>query len=191
MVAVQIIQLHDPARRPASWMEIVRPEQFVLFAKNLDSGAGCDLEGRPFDDPERGTCALCESLPEARLTGEAAVARTPSLRIDIFDAEGRAHPPLLTILHPSRAQTVETHPRVLRRRRTIAWTLIVLGIPLIVYASLAYRDHDIILPAFLGINMVIAAGRLLWFNLGVRETERAREDRLRRHEPPAAPRHDR
>jgi hypothetical protein len=171
-------------------MEIVRPGQFALFAKDLDSGAACDLDGRRFDDPEAGTCALCDSLAEARIAADAAVARTPPLRIDVFDAEGRAQPPLLTVLHPSRAQTVETHPRVLRTRRTIAWTLIALGIPLIAYACLGYRDHDIILPAFIGINMLIAAGRLLWFNLGVRETERTREDRLRRHEPAAAPPHD-
>jgi hypothetical protein len=35
-----------------------------------------------------------------------------------------------------------------------------------------------ILPAFLGINMVIIGGRLLWLNLALRETERARERRL-------------
>jgi hypothetical protein len=30
--------------------------------------------------------------------------------------------------------------------------------------------------------MIIAAARLLWFNLAVRETERVRQDRLRQHE---------
>jgi hypothetical protein len=105
------------------------------------------------------------------------------LRIDIFDAEGRANPPLLTLLHPSRARDADTHPRVLRTRRIIAWTLIAAGIPLIVFAYVEHRDREIILPAFIGINMLIAAGRLLWFNLGVRETERIRQDRLRRHDP--------
>jgi hypothetical protein len=37
---------------------------------------------------------------------------------------------------------------------------------------------DIILPVFIGINMILAAGRLLWMNLTVRETEHAREERL-------------
>jgi hypothetical protein len=86
------------------------------------------------------------------------------------------------VLHPSRAQEADTHPRVLGRRRVIAWALIAAGIPLILFAIVERQHRDIILPAFLGINMLIAAGRLLWFNLGVRETERAREERLRHHD---------
>ena len=173
-------------------MQIIGPGQFVLFARDLDSGVPCDTGGRPFADPALGTCVICESLAEAQTVGEAAVRAVPAMRIDVFDAEGRARPPLLTLVHPSRAQEAETHPRVLRRRRVIAWALVAAGIPLILFAAAAHRDRDIILPAFIGINMLLAAGRLLWFNLGVRETERARRERLRQHEPrPAAPPHDR
>jgi len=42
-----------------------------------------------------------------------------------------------------------------------------------------HTERDIILPAFIGINMVIVAGRLLWFNLAIRETERNRLARLK------------
>lgn len=159
-------------------MQIVEPGQFVVFAKGLDSNIPCDADGRPYADSEHTTCVVCDSLAEARAFGEAAVAKAPSVRIDIFDAEGRANPPLLTLVHPSRAQEAESHPRVLRQRRVIAWALIAAGIPLIVYAYREYRDRDIILPAFIGINMIIAAARLLWFNLAVRETERVREARV-------------
>jgi hypothetical protein len=179
---VQVVRIHDPARRPVGWMDIVRPGQFVLFAKDLDSGAPCDADGRPFADPAAATCVLCDSLAEARGFAEAALARAPAVRFDIFDAEGRAHPPLLTLLHPSRAREAETHPRTLRRRRVIAWALIAAGLPLILYAYAEHTRREIILPAFIGINMLIAAGRLLWFNLGVRETERVREQRLRQHD---------
>ena len=163
-------------------MQIVRPGQLVLFAKDLDSGAPCDTDGRPFADPAQATCVICESLAEAQAVAEAALAKAPALRIDIFDADGRANPPLVTLLHPSRAKEGEAHPRVLRRRQIIAWALIALGIPLIVFAYVEYERREIILPAFVGINMLIAAGRLLWFNLGVRETERARQERLRQHD---------
>ena len=168
-------------------MQIVKPGQFVLFAKDLDSGAPCDAEGRAFADPSQATCAIGDSLAEAQAFADAAVAKTPGLRVDIFDHDGRAHPPLLSVLHPSRAQAADTHPRVLRRRRVIAWTLIVIAIPLIVFAIVERHDREIILPAFLGINMLIAAGRLLWFNLGVRETERVRQARLRGHVQPPEP----
>ena len=173
-------------------MQIVRPGQFVLFAKDLDSGAPCDAEGLPFADPSQTTCVISDTLAEARALAETAVAKRPSMRVDVFDHEGRAHPALLTVLHPSRAQAADTHPSVLRKRRVIAWGLIAVGIPLIVFAIVERNDRDIILPAFLGINMLIAAGRLLWFNLGVRETERVRQDRLREYaQPPETPPRDR
>lgn len=179
---MQIVRLHDPTRTPASWMQIVAPGQFALFAKDLDSGVPCDTGGRPFTDPAEATCVLCESLADARIVAEGAVAKVPSLQVDVFDAAGRANPPLLTVLHPSRAGDAETHPRVLRRRQLIAWALIAAGIPLIVFAIVERQDREIILPAFLGINMLLAAGRLLWFNLGVRETERSRRERLQQHD---------
>jgi hypothetical protein len=189
---VQVVRIHDPARRPPSAMAAIRPGQFVVFAKDLAGGGPCDFQGRAYADAEHAECAICDSLAEARAFGEAAVGKIPSLRLDIFDAEGRSNSPLLTLMHPSRALEADTHPRVLRRRRVIAWTLIALGIPLIVFAYVEHRERDIILPAFIGINMLLAAGRLLWFNLGVRETERVREERLRnsepqRPDPPAVP----
>ena len=36
-----------------------------------------------------------------------------------------------------------------------------------------------VLPGFLGLNLLIVGGRLLWFNLALRETERARHERLK------------
>ena len=44
-------------------------------------------------------------------------------------------------------------------------------------------DIDAIFPGIIGINLVLAGGRFLWFNLGIRETERARRERLAKAEP--------
>src|SRR5688572_30128629 len=131
---VQVVRIHDPARRPANWTEIIKAGQFVAFAKDAGSGTPCDPAGRPFDDPARAACMIFDSLPEATAFCEAAVAATASLQLDVFDAGGRVHAPLLTFLHPSHAESQETHPRKLRRRRLIAWILLAAGIPLIVYA---------------------------------------------------------
>lgn len=179
MCLVNVVRIHDPQRRPASWTGLIKPGQFVAFAKNIDSGAPCDQDGAPFADPAIATCAIFESLPDARAFCESAVVRSVSLQFDVFDAGGRAQSPLLTVLHPSRAESQEAHPRALARRRLIAWGLIATGIPLIVYAYVKHTEREIILPAFIGINMLIAAGRLLWFNLGIRETERERLARLK------------
>ena len=175
---MQIVRLHDPGRRPADWTEIIQPGQFAVFAKDDETGVPCDADGNPFASPAAGTCLIADSLVDARAFCEAAVQRHPSLRFDVFDANGRTLPPILTVLHPARAAALETSPREMRKRQVIAWALIAGGIPLIAFACVEFRERDIILPAFLGINMVIIGGRLLWMNLALRETERARERRL-------------
>jgi len=158
---VQIVRIHDPERRPASWAEIIRPGQFVAFAS-----------------PSDGTCVLFDSLGEARAFCDAAVQSSADVRFDVFDAEGRANPPLLTIVHPSRERILDTHPPALHRRRVMAWLLIAGGALLLLYTYGKFSDIEAIFPGVIGINLLIAGGRLLWFNLAVRETERARADRL-------------
>lgn len=160
---MEVIGIHDAARKPASWSEIIRPGQFVAFAA-----------------PSDGTCILFDSLAEARAYCDAAVQSAPGARYDVFDAEGRANPPLLTIVHPSHAHTLDDHPRALHQRRVIGWALIAAGIPLIIYACWIPTDIEVIFPGVIGINLLIAGGRYLWFNLGVRENERARQERVDR-----------
>jgi hypothetical protein len=176
--AVQIVRLHDPSRRPASWTEIIRPGQFAVFASDAESSAPRDLDGARLASADDAVCAIADSLDEARRASEAAVARHPSLRLDIFDAEGRARPPLLTVLHPDRAGSLEQAPASMRMRRILAWTLIVIGVALDVYAALVPPEREIFLPAFIGLNAIIFGGRFLWLNLALRETERAREARV-------------
>lgn len=175
------MRIHDAARRPPDWSDIIRPGQFVAFAKDTTSGGPTDPDGHAFADASQATCVIFDSFADARTFCERAVQsspRGPALRFDIFDAAGRTQPPLLTVLHPSQAGRVESHPTALRRRRLVAWILVAAGIALIVYAYGQRDGGEVILPAFVGINMLIAAGRLLWFNLALRETERARRDRV-------------
>ena len=175
---MQIVRLHDPARRPVSWTDIIRDGQFAAFAKLDANGTPCDADGVRFADTDRATCVVFDSLVEARSVCEAAVARHPNLRFDIFDAAGRTRPPLLIVMHPSRAASLETSPRQMRRRRAAAWLLIAASGPMFLYAWLASPERDIILPIFFGINAILFGGRLLWMNLALQETERARLDRL-------------
>lgn len=160
---MQALQIFDPDRRPANWAEIIRPGQFVAFAT-----------------PSDGTCVLFDSLDETRAFCEGAVLAAPATRFDVFDAEGRANPPLLTVVHPSRAQGLDSHPRTLHKRRVIAWLLIAGGALLLIYTYWKFADVEAIFPGVIGINLLLAGGRLLWYNLAVRETERARGERLAR-----------
>ncbi len=175
---MEIVHVHDPSRRPASWTEIIRPGQFAVFASDAESSAPRDLDGARLATADAAVCAIADSLDEARRVCEAAVARHPSLRFDIFDAEGRARPPLLTVLHPDRAASLEQGPASMRTRRILAWTLIVIGVALDVYAAFLPPEREIFLPAFIGLNAIIFGGRFLWLNLALRETERAREARV-------------
>src|SRR4051812_12231939 len=175
---MQIVRLHDPNRRPVEWTAIIQPGQFAVFGRLEAAGVPCDTEGARFPTPGAVTCAIFDSIAEARAFCDAAGERHPPVRFDIFESDGRARPPILTVVHPSRAAAFETSPRGMRRRRVVAWGLIAASIPLMVFAYVEYRERDIILPAFIGINMAIVGGRLLWMNLALRETERARERRL-------------
>ena len=168
---MQELRIHDAERRPASWAEIIQPGQFVAFAT-----------------PSDGTCVLFDSIDEARAFCEAAVLAAPATRFDVFDAEGRANPPLLTIVHASRAQGLDAHPRGVHKRRVIAWALITGGVLLLTFTYWRFADIRAIVPGVIGINMLLAGGRLLWFNLAVRETERTRGERLARVDSGRGPR---
>jgi hypothetical protein len=85
---------------------------------------------------------------------------------------------LLTIVHPSSAAALESHPQAMEKRRMIAWGLIVAGVPFVAYAAWRYTDLESILPAIVGFNLLFGGGRLLWVNMGIRETERVRRERL-------------
>ena len=67
---------------------------------------------------------------------------------------------------------------MLRKRRIIAWLLIVAAFPML---GLAYSLGAVqsVLPGFLGLNLLLAGGRLLWFNMALRETDRVRQERLK------------
>jgi hypothetical protein len=175
---VQVLRLHDPGRRPANWTEIIQPGQFAAFAKNLDTGAPSDAAGGLFRAPSDVACYVFDSLHEAQTFCEASASRAPAIGFDVFDATGRANPPLLTVVHPSRAGTGEADPPTLRRRQTIAWTLIVLAVPTLGLALFLRDGGHQIFAGFIGLNMLVAAGRLLWFNLAVRETEHVRRKRI-------------
>ena len=149
-----------------------------MFAKDLDTRLPCDAKGQPFPAATAATCLVFDSLDEARRFSEAQVLETEQIQFEVFDAQGRSNPPLLTILHPQRAAKQDAHPRTLRRRRTVAWSLIAGGVPLLFLSYWLNQFGHAIFPGFIGLNMVLAGGRLLWFNLALTEAERTRQERV-------------
>jgi hypothetical protein len=177
---VEVLRLYDPDRRPASWTEIVRPGQFVAFAKHVAGGASCDGDGRVFASTDLVTCLVFDDLAEARQFCDARVRQAGHVQFEIFDAEGRRNPPLLVVLHPSQAHRQETDPARLRRRTRMAIALAAGAVPLMVF-DYVYGRGALLLPTLLAINMLLAAGRLAQLNMAVRTAERERQARLARY----------
>jgi hypothetical protein len=176
-----ILRLYDPDRRPTNWIDIVRPTQFVAFSSDIDTGGPTDADGRPFPSGAAATCLVFESIPEARRFCEARVAENPSVRFEVFDARGRVESPLLDIVSPSRAATLEGSVGAIRLRKWLAIAMIAAAPPLIWYDFQTSRG-SLVLPSFLAVSMVVAGLRLLFMNMAVREAERTRRARLEQHE---------
>lgn len=177
------LRVYDPARQPPGWSEIVRPDQYVAFATDLATGVPCDAAGRPFTSSGDVTCVVFDTLDEARQFCDDAVTAAPGVQFDLFDANGRANPPLVQIVHPSHAAALDSDPRTLARRRLSAFALLAAGLSLI--AIDAWLVGELLLITMVGITLVLAAGRLLFLNLAFRDAERRRLDRLAARERPS------
>lgn len=177
---MQVLRLHDAARRPPSWTGFVRPDQFVAFLSDAASGAPLDGASGELSAPGEANCIVFETLADAQAFCDASVERIPSARCEVFAGPGRVESPLLSVLHPARAARLETAPRAARLRVILAVLLLVGAIPLIYYDTWTQRGV-LVLPTFLGCSMILAAARLLFLNQAIRETERRRLDRLARH----------
>jgi hypothetical protein len=173
----RVLRLYDPDRRPASWTEIVRGGQFVAFARFLDGGGSCDADGRPFASDDEITCLLFDDFAAARRFCERQVQQFPMLAFDILDSTGRLQPPVLVVVHPSRAAVLDGNPRQASIRKRVAAALAAGALPLF-WFDYASSGRLILLPTIVGINMIVAAARLLQLNAGHADAERRRLARL-------------
>ena len=174
---MEVLRLYDPDRRPASWLACVRPGQFVAFTSRLGHGAACDFDGRPFETPGTESCVVFESIEDARVACETQARARPDLRFDVFDAEGRVNPPLLTIVAPSSERLLDDSPEQLRRRGRLALLLAVTGLALVAIDALQRGLYTRFIGIIVGFNMLLAAGRLALMTVSARERERTRRAR--------------
>lgn len=171
------LRLYDRARTPSSWTEIIRPGQFVAFAKTFDTGAPCDAQGRSFTTVEDASCLLFDDLDGAESFCREQVNRATNVRFEIFDSTGRSQPPLLVIVHPSRQQQLEGNPRGMRLRTQGAVALFGVS-ALSFWYDFQHGPGVQFFPTLLGINLVVVALRLLQLNASYAHAERVRQRRL-------------
>lgn len=176
---VERIRVHDPERRPPSWTDIIRPGQFVAFAKFLDGGGSCDADGRPFATPSDTSCVLFDTIDEAASFCTERAKQHPGVSFEIFDSAGRVNPPLIVVVDPSRATKAANNPRSIRLRQYSAIGLILCAVALF-WVDYSQEGDLLILPTIVGVNMLLAAGRLLQMTTSMRAAERERQERLAR-----------
>jgi len=179
------LRLFDPSRTPTNWTEIIRPGQYVAFAKLLDTGAPCDSEGRTFPNAETATCLLVESFSEAENFCRHQVEVVPNVRFEIFESTGRANPPLLVIVHPAKAAALEGNPRGMRFRAWGATSMLIVAAVSFWY-DFTHGSSARFFPTLLGINLVVVAARLFQLNMSYKYAERARKERLAQHQKSVA-----
>lgn len=171
---MRIVRVYDSSRQPRDWAELIQPQEYVVFASRLDGGAPTDFEGQPTSH-EHAVCALLASLPEAERFANALATRHPTLRLDVFDAQGRSRPPLLTVVHPSQRRILEGDPHTRSRQRRIAAVLIVLS-PMLFW--LDWHVGLLGLPTLAGLNALVFAGRLLQLTSAYDKADRLRAARV-------------
>jgi len=163
------LRLFNPERKPPNWMGHIREGEFALFFKDADSGQEMKADGTYVQHPEESKCLITSSLDEALDFAQARVDASPQLRCDVFDHQGKANPPLASIVHQDHKGQENTEALGWKR---IRWgiVLIPLGVPLIVYDYL--HDWALILPAFFGINLIAAGARMIVWGMGTLENSR-------------------
>jgi len=178
---MQIVRVYDATRQPPNWRELIQPGQLVAFSKQVTSGAPCDEHGRPFVPPDAATCLIVDTLAEADAFCRAQVEQHPEVQFDLFaGAAGRSQPPLLTIVHPSRAARLEGNPRSVRFGLAAGAALVLAG-PLSIWYEWAKYEGLLIWPTVVGINLIIAGLRLIQLNASHLVAEKTRRTRLAAH----------
>ena len=175
------LRLFDPQRKPANWMGHIREGEFALFFKDANSSQEMKADGSYAESAEESTCLVAGSLDEALDFAEARVDASPQMRCDIFDHQGKANPPLASIVHQDRKGQENTEALGWKR---IRWgiVLVPLGVPLIVYDYV--HDWALFLPAFIGINLIAAGARMIVWGMGTLENSRRSATFVRSRQKP-------
>jgi hypothetical protein len=180
---VRTIRLYDASRTPHDWMDIIQPGQFAVFASSIEGGAPRGPDGLPTTH-EGATCGIADTLADAEAFCRAQVESHPDVRFDVFDSAGRAGSPLVTVVHPSRATSLEGHPGSQRRNTWIAIVLFAVA-PFLFWWDWSTGGWMIV-PTLAGFNALIFGGRLLQLNAAYAAAERRRLERVASSQPGAS-----
>ena len=172
-------KVYDKTRQPADWTSLVGPTQCAAFLKDVKTANPLATDGSEIT--HLGDCRflLFDHLEEARAFCEAQVQRYPFMCCEIFDAEGKAKPPLLAIMHPSAARKNELSPTWVKRRKVIAIaSLVAAGV---LFVADWRSEYELLWPSLLAVNLLPLGLRLLYWNTASAERSRTQAKRLAEH----------
>ncbi len=161
---MQELRLYDPNRHPKDWKDIIRPGQYAVFHSDLHTDVEKRPDGRFLSPGEESSCLVFNSLAEAEAYCEAKVEDVPSLRCDIYDHLGKGKPPTLTYVN-------RAYVKAPRKHAVLGWLLIAGAM---VCFWIEWHWHGtLVVPLIIGLNMLFAGARLIWWGTGGSEKRRA------------------
>jgi hypothetical protein len=173
------IKLYDETRRPRAWNELLGPAQCAVLFRRVDSETPLAPDGAAVANFRDCTFLLFDRLEDGRRFCESRVQKFPHMCCEIFDSEGRAKPPLLSIVHPDAAEKDVISATSVRKRTIAALVLFVVALPLIWWDW--HSGSRLILPTVLGINMIFIGLRLFQWNAARGQRVGEEKKRLEAH----------
>ena len=161
---MQVLKLYDPARKPTEWTGLVHPGQYAVFHSDVATDVEKTADGRYLRPGEDSTCSVFDSLAEAEAYCEARVDANPTLRCDIYDHTGKSRPPMLTYVNRAHLNTPS-------RRVYWGWALVIASVPCFLVEW--YYHGILVVPAVIGLNLIFAGLRLIYWGKGGQEKRRA------------------
>jgi hypothetical protein len=177
MAAGNEIRLYDYHRTPKCWSEIILPTQCAVFLRNDKWGTQVDRNGKSRDG-DSATCILFDNIEDAERFCRQMVTEQPLVSCEVLDASGRVNPPLLIVTHKHAGGDDDVRGWFAHHRRAVIAILIAASLPL--FWLDWTRKGDGILTV-IGINLIVAALRVLMWDVAAKNSEKERLARLEGH----------
>jgi hypothetical protein len=159
------LRLYDPARTPKTWTDIIRPGQYAVFHSDVRTDVEKKPDGHFLAPEEESFCLVFDSLAEAEAYCAAKVDEIPSLRCDIYDHLGKGKPPTLTYVNYAQLHAAKKTARW-------GWALIAASVPCFLLDW--HWSFVAIVPTIVGLNLVFAGLRLIYWGTGGKEKRRSK-----------------
>lgn len=162
--SVQVLKLYDPGRKPSEWTGLVHSGQFAVFHSDVATDVERAADGHYLQSGEDSTCLVFDSLDKAEEYCEIKVEQIPNLRCDIYDHTGKSKPPMLTYVN-------KIHLSAGTKRAKWGWALVAASLPF--FWMEWHWGNTLVVPMIVGVNLVFAGLRLVYWGKGGSEKRRA------------------